>query len=112
MSVYKWSVDKFDGLKVDVLCENGSSKEIRIAMQKGAFMKEHFAPHEIMVQVLDGEIEFELPKRGEKIELKTLDMIALNAKEPHSLYALKDSIIRLSISKLDSVSRVFSLLKP
>lgn len=111
MSVYEWDFDKFDGIKVDMLCENSSTKEIRIAMQDGSFMKEHSAPHEIMVQVLSGEIDFDLPNKGEKIRLKKLDMIALSAAEPHSLYAIKDSIIRLSISKLDSVSRVFGVLR-
>lgn len=36
-------------------------------------------------------------------------MISLDANIEHSLRALEDSIIRLSLSKIDKTSRVFSV---
>ena len=50
----------FDGVKTAMLCESEFSKEIRITMSKDAIMKEHRAPNAIIVQVLRGQIEFEM----------------------------------------------------
>lgn len=61
-----------------------------------------------MVQVLSGKIEFSV---GSDVQiLNSLDMIALDANVPHALNALEDSIVRLSLSKNDDVSRVFKVL--
>lgn len=109
MQVLNWNVDKFDGVQANKMHEMGGTKEIRISMQSGAEMKEHSAPGDIMVQVLSGEIEFSV--EAQVFNLKSLDMITLKANVPHSLKALKDSIIRLSLSKNDNVSRVFGVLQ-
>lgn len=103
-----WKDEKFNGIKVVKLFESSSSKEIRISLQKGHEMKEHQAPGAIMVQVLSGKIEFRV---GNNVQiLNSLDMIALDANVPHALNALEDSIVRLSLSKDDDVSRVFKVL--
>lgn len=103
-----WRDDKFDGIKVVKLFEGSGSKEIRINLQKGSMMKEHQAPGAIMVQVLSGKIEFSV---GSDVEiLNELDMVTLEANVPHALNALEDSIVRLSLSKNDDVSRVFKVL--
>lgn len=44
-------------------------------------------------------------------EFNTLDMISLEANVPHSLGGLEDSVIRLSLNKLDKVQRVNAVLK-
>ncbi|ARQ97167.1 cupin [Campylobacter lanienae] len=100
-----FNFDIFDGVKSAMLCETEFSKEIRITMSKDSIMKEHKAPSAIIVQVLRGEIEFEMS--GEILVMGELDMVTLPALKPHSLKALKDSIIRLSLSKSDSHTRVF-----
>nr|WP_240944813.1 hypothetical protein [Campylobacter fetus] len=41
--------------------------------------------------------------------LDEFDLITLDANIPHSLEALSDSIIRLSLAKSDSESRVFNV---
>ncbi|MBE6430010.1 MULTISPECIES: cupin [Campylobacter] len=97
----------FDGVKTAMLCESEFSKEIRITMSKDAIMKEHRAPNAIIVQVLRGQIEFEMS--GNIIVMNEFDMITLPSLVPHSLKALEDSIIRLSLSKLDSHTRVFKV---
>lgn len=103
-----WKDENFNGIKVVKLFEGSGSKEIRINLQKGHEMKEHQAPGAIMVQVLSGKIKFSV---GSDVQiLNSLDMIALDANIPHALNALEDSIIRLSLSKNDDVSRVFKVL--
>ncbi|QKF91880.1 cupin domain-containing protein [Campylobacter sp. CCUG 57310] len=103
-----WKDENFNGIKVVKLFEGSGSKEIRINLQKGHEMKEHQAPGAIMVQVLSGKIKFSV---GSDVQiLNSLDMIALDANIPHALHALEDSIVRLSLSKNDDVSRVFKVL--
>lgn len=97
----------FDGVKTAMLCESEFSKEIRITMAKDAVMKEHMAPNAIIVQVLRGGIEFEMS--GKILVMNEFDMITLPAFIPHSLKALENSIIRLSLSKSDSHTRVFKI---
>ncbi|CAD7287575.1 hypothetical protein LMG7974_00454 [Campylobacter majalis] len=109
MQTFKWLDENFSGVTVAKIHEMGGVKEIRINIEAGAMMKEHMAPGAIMVQVLRGEIDFAV---GEKIiRLNELDMITLDANVKHSLKALKNSIVRLSLSKNDDVSRVFNVLK-
>lgn len=103
-----WKSEKFDGITVTKLHETSSGKEIRINLQNGSVMKEHQAPGAIMVQVLRGKIEFSVG--ADSTVLNELDMITLEANIAHALVALEDSIIRLSLSKNDDVSRVFKVL--
>ncbi|BCX79375.1 cupin domain-containing protein [Campylobacter sp. 19-13652] len=108
MQILKWGVDGFDGVLVNKMHELDGVKEIRISMQAGSQMKEHSAPGKIMVQVLSGEIDFSV---GDEIfRLCVFDMISLEPNVSHSLHALKDSVIRLSLSKNDNVNRVFGVL--
>ncbi|WP_430805441.1 cupin domain-containing protein [Campylobacter sp. 9BO] len=104
-----WKDEKFNGVTVTKMHEKNGIKEIRINLEKGAVMKEHQAPGAISVQILKGQIEFGVNQ--ESIELNELDMITLDANVPHSLTALQNSIVRLSLSKNDDISRVFSVLK-
>lgn len=108
MKKISFDTDNFSGVSPTLLLETSSSKEIRLAMQKGSFMKEHKAPYEIIIQILKGSIE--LGVNGEKIVLNQLDLISLKANVPHNLLANEDSIVRLSLSKSDSIDRVKSVL--
>lgn len=87
-----------------VILETSFSKEIRILLKNGQTMKEHKAPYPIIVHILEGEIDFGI---GDEIKLlQTGDVITLKSNVYHDLTAKKDSIIRLTLSKLDDVSRV------
>jgi quercetin dioxygenase-like cupin family protein len=91
-----------------VLLESSFSKEIRILLKKGQIMKEHKAPYPIIVHVLDGEINFGV--EGDTHLLKKGAIITLAGNIPHDLTALEDSIVRLTLSKLDKAERVEKVL--
>lgn len=111
MQIMKWSRAEFSPkeVKINVLIDNENGKEIQILMAKDSTMKEHKAPFAIHVQVLSGKIWFEVENK--KLELNALDMISLAPNVPHSLAGIEDSIIRLSLSKFDSIQRVSAVLK-
>ncbi|MFH4967293.1 cupin domain-containing protein [Gaetbulibacter sp. M240] len=87
-----------------VILETSFSKEIRILLKNGQTMKKHKAPFPIIVHILEGKIDF-----GVEEEIKSLkrgDAISLDANIYHDLIAKEDSIVRLTLSKLDDVLRV------
>ncbi len=90
------------------MLESGFTKEIRIAFKAGQVMKEHKTAYPITVMVLRGEIEFGLPEKC--VTLKCGDLIALEPNVVHSLKANEESVVRLSLSKSDSVKRVNAVL--
>ncbi|MDV7186534.1 cupin domain-containing protein [Lutibacter sp. TH_r2] len=87
-----------------VLFETETTKEIRIVMKKGQLMKEHKTPFPITVEIFEGAIDFGVA--GTVHKLIKGDLVSLEASIPHDLVAVKDSVIRLTLSKLDTVERV------
>lgn len=79
------------------ILETTVSKEIRICLTKDQSMKEHTAPAPIIVMVLEGKIKFTVANN--EYELKKGDTINLDAKIPHSLLGIENSIIRLSLTQ-------------
>lgn len=88
---------------VSVLINTADTKEMRIVFKEGQKMKEHKAPYPIVVEVFDGLIDFGVS--AENFILEKGMMIALDAKIPHDLRALQNSILRLSLNKSDSIQR-------
>lgn len=87
-----------------VILETTFSKEIRILFRKGQIMKEHKTAYPISVHVLEGHISFGV--NGEIHELKKGGIISLEGNVPHDLTANEESVVRLTLSKLDTVDRV------
>ncbi|MEX1000704.1 MAG: cupin domain-containing protein [Crocinitomicaceae bacterium] len=96
-------------IKTKVLIETSFSKEIRILLKDGQLMKEHKAPYPILIHVLEGKID--LGVQGTTHSMKSGDIISLEANVPHDLNAKKDSIIRLTLSKLDKAERVKKVIE-
>jgi quercetin dioxygenase-like cupin family protein len=93
-----------NGASTQIILETPFSKEIRILLKKGQTMKEHKAPLPIIIHILEGEIDFGI--EGEINHLAEGDILSLESHVKHDLTALKNSIIRLSLSKSDSIDRV------
>jgi rmlC-like cupin family protein len=89
---------------IKVILETDFTKEIRILMRENQEMKEHQTPFPIVVELLEGEIIFGV--EGQNYEVKKGDLLTLSGGVPHNLIAKKESIIRLTLSKLDSSKRV------
>ena len=89
---------------IKVILETDFTKEIRILMRENQEMKEHQTPFPIVVELLEGEIIFGV--EGQNYEVKKGDLLTLSGGIPHNLIAKKESVIRLTLSKLDSSKRV------
>lgn len=91
-------------VRTQVILETSFSKEIRILLKKGQFMKEHKAPYPIIVHLLEGSIDFGV--EGETMKLSQGDILTLAGNVPHDLLANEDSTVRLTLSKQDKAERV------
>lgn len=103
-SILKDVTFKEKGPAIQVLLDTSFTKEIRIAMKEGQLMKEHQTPYPIVVELVEGRIDFSVS--GEMMNLERGDLIALDGGIPHSLTALEESIVRLTLTKADEVNRV------
>lgn len=101
---------KEDRPAINVMLETEAGKEIRIAFKAGQLMKRHQAPFPIVVEVFEGSIEFGV-NDDKVVTLEAGDLIALEASVPHDLLANTDSIVRLSLNKLDTTKRVEDVVK-
>ncbi|MBC7654067.1 MAG: cupin, partial [Oligoflexus sp.] len=102
-SLYQDLEYKDDKPVIKVLFETSFTKEIRIAMKKGTQMKEHKTSFPIVVEIVEGEINFGIQNQIKNLEKG--DLIALEVSIPHSLEAIEDSIVRLTLTKNDEVDR-------
>ncbi len=89
---------------ISVLFETETTKEIRIVFKAGQKMNKHQTKFPITVEMVDGDLNFGV--NNEIHNLKKGDLVALDGGVPHDLLAKTDCIVRLTLSKLDSVERV------
>lgn len=109
VNIYEKLVFSDEKVQITPMMDTDSSKEIRIVFKKNQIMKDHKTNFPITVEIVDGEIDFGV---GEKVyNLIKGDIVSLEASIMHNLKANEDSIVRLSLSKKDSVARVNSVLK-
>lgn len=73
-------------------------------MKNGVQMKEHQSPFSIVIQIVEGTIEFGV--KGVNQMLEKGDLISLEGGVPHNLLAKDDSIVRLTLTKSDEAKRV------
>lgn len=72
-------------------------------------MKEHKTAFPIIVEIVDGLIDFGV--EGKQHHFNKGDIISLEGDVPHDLKALEDSIVRLTLSKFDKTERVEAIVK-
>ncbi len=92
-----------------LILETAFSKEIRIMLAKGQSLREHKAPFPIVVHLLEGSIDFGI--HGESSRLEKGAILTLDANVPHDLFAHQNSVVRLTLSKQDTVERVDEVVK-
>lgn len=98
-----------DKVAISVLFETEITKEIRILFRKGQLMKKHQTKFPITVQIVEGVIDFGVQDKTHY--LKKGAIVSLEGSVPHDLLAQKDSIVRLTLSKSDSIDRVKKIVK-
>ncbi len=103
-SILKEITYKEDRPSVSVLLESDFTKEIRIVFKAEQGMKEHKTSFPIVVEVIEGQINF--GASGEIHALEKGDIISLEASVPHDVKAVTNSIIRLTLFKADNTNRV------
>ena len=62
---------------------------IRLVMSSGKVIPEHQAPGEIIVQCLEGRIEF--TAQGKTVELGPGQLLYLEAKKPHAVRCIQEA---------------------
>ena len=98
-----------ESVVITPMLDSDFGKEIRITFKNAQVMKEHKTKFPITVMTMRGSIEFGV---GEKtVILNEGDVIALEGNVMHELKALKESVVRLSLHKSDTIARVKGVLK-
>jgi quercetin dioxygenase-like cupin family protein len=103
-SILKEVSYKESGPSVSVLLQSDFTKEIRIAFKENQTMREHKTPYPIVVEIVEGTIDF--GAEGETHHLEKGDILSLAGNIPHNLTATSQSIVRLTLFKADSATRV------
>lgn len=95
-------------VKITAMLTSDFGKEIRIAFKEGQVMKEHKTIFPITVMTMRGCIEFTVG--SEMVVLNEGDVIGLEGSVAHELKAVRESVVRLSLNKSDTVDRVKEVL--
>lgn len=108
-NIYENLVYSDEKVQITPMYNSDISKEVRIVFKEGQIMKDHKTSFPISVQIVEGEIDFGV---GEQVyNLIKGDIVSLEANIMHNLKANDDSIVRLTLSKADTVKRVQGVLK-
>ncbi len=94
---------------ISILLETATSKEIRIVFAENQHMKEHQTPHPITVEMVEGNLDFGV--EGTVHHLVKGDLLSLDGGVPHDLLAKSECIVRLTLSKADTLQRVEDVIK-
>lgn len=79
------------------LVNSDALRQVVFAMDKGQSMSEHRAPFIVVVQVLDGELEFTVD--GQARRLTAHDWLVMPPDKPHDLDAVEPTRFLLTLAK-------------
>jgi len=82
-------------VKTHSLLKTGKLQLMRVVLAAGQSMPEHHVSGEITIQCLEGEVLVSTPRREQA--LKTGEMMALPAHEPHALQARGEASLLVTI---------------
>ena len=85
----------FTNLKKTLLVKSDRVKVIRMELPATSTLPKHKAPGELTVHCLSGKIEFTV--MGNTHQLDGGNLIYVPASEPHSVLAVEDSVMLLTI---------------
>ena len=91
--------DRLGDVRTTAIIKADQLELMRIVLLAGKGLRQHRAPGEIIVQCIEGRIEFETPEGRHVLEAG--DLIHLRRNEPHALNAVVDSsaLVTLCIAK-------------
>lgn len=82
-------------VKTSMLVKTDRFEIIRIIMQAGKELAEHRAPGAIIVECLEGRIEFTIPEKT--AEMSAGQLIYLPAAEPHAVRCIENASFLVTI---------------
>ncbi|MAT73522.1 MAG: cupin [Planctomycetaceae bacterium] len=86
-----------DATVTKTLCDSPAARLVLFAMDAGQRLTDHSASKPALVQVLDGEIEFEI--NGQSHSLGPAGWVAMPAGETHAVLAVEASRFLLTLLK-------------
>ena len=92
------SDDAVERTKTKKLFTSDHIDVIRMFLPEGKQIAEHTAKGEISVHCLEGLVEFTVS--GKTVRLSKGRMLCLSNREPHSLHALEDSSVLLTLLRI------------
>ncbi len=82
--------------KTGTLLKTDDMEVLRLVLAAGKTIAEHKAPGEIIVQCIEGRVQF--TTMDKTIELTAGTMLYLTVAQPHALHAVEDSSLLVFIS--------------
>jgi quercetin dioxygenase-like cupin family protein len=83
--------------------DNKVSKVVQFSFPKGKVLQKHKTSSAILVQVLSGKVKFEA---GEERILEPLQMVSLPPNVEHSVVALEESVMLLTLTPSPSMHTI------
>lgn len=81
---------------IQLLARSGHARQILFSFRAGQGLKEHTTSSQIAVQIISGELTFEV--EGDSSLLTPGQLVLLEADMPHSVYAKSDTVMLLTMT--------------
>lgn len=78
------------------LLKSDTLRLVLMVLKKGGKLAEHHADGRLLLQVLEGQIEFEAENNGQRLDAGMV--VSVEAHVPHAVIALNDAVVLLTIA--------------